>query len=152
MVTDSHVAHYIAMFIVFVVAVSFSIGWAKADGIKPISDKFDLGYIEDYPVEQTGVVTAVVEEYDELKDLERKVKIAKLKKQLDDLNNPPPPKKPPIKPVKKPSTPSVFDDCVSALIGLGTPARKAKAEAQNIFDRNPNIKTVQDFITEYGKR
>ena len=152
MVTDSHVAHYIAMFIVFVVAVSFSIGWAKADGIKPISDKFDLGYIEDYPVEQTGVVTAVVEEYDELKDLERKVKIAKLKKQLDDLNNPPPPKKPPIKPVKKPSKPSVFDDCVSALIGLGTPARKAKAESQNIFDRNPNIKTVQEFITEYGKR
>ena len=150
MVTDSEVAYFIAMFIIFVMAVSFSIGWAKADGIKPITDKFELGYIEDYPVEQTGVVIPVAEEYDELKDLKRQVEIAKLKQQLHDLNNP----KPPIKPTQrpKPTKPAVFDDCVSALIGLGTPARKAKAEAQNIFDRNPNIKTVQEFITEYGKR
>jgi hypothetical protein len=153
MVTDSHVAHYIAMFIIFVVAISFSIGWAKADGIKPITDKFELGYIEDYPVEKTGVVIPVAEEYDELKDLERKVKIAKLKKQLYELNNPKvveQPKKPVEQP--KPSKPPIFDDCVSALVALGTPARKAKAEAQIIFDRKPNIKTVQDFITEYGKR
>jgi len=150
MVTDSHVAHYIAMFIVFVVAISFSIGWAKADGIKPISDKFELGYIEEDILPVSPVEIEVVDEYDELKDLKRQVEIAKLKQQLHDLNNP----KPPIKPTQrpKPTKPAVFDDCVSALIGLGTPARKAKAEAQNIFDRNPNIKTVQEFITEYGKR
>lgn len=149
MVTDSQVAYFIAMFIVFVVACSFSIGWAKADGIKPFTDKFELGYIEDSPVEQ-NVLEPVVEEYDELKDLERKVKIAKLKKQLHDINNP----KPSVKPDKKskPSKPAVFDDCISALTGLGTPARKAKAEAQVIFEKNPNIKTVQEFITEYGKR
>jgi len=149
MVTDSQVAYFIAMFIVFVVACSFSIGWAKADGIKPFTDKFELGYIEDSPVEQ-NVLEPVVEEYDELKDLERKVKIAKLKKQLHDINNP----KPSVKPDKKskPSKPAIFDDCVSALAGLGTPARKAKAEAQVIFEKNPNIKTVQEFITEYGKR
>jgi len=149
MVTDSQVAYFIAMFIVFVVACSFSIGWTKADGIKPFTDKFELGYIEDSPIEQ-NVLEPVVEEYDELKDLERKVKIAKLKKQLDDINNP----KPSVKPDKKskPSKPAIFDDCVSALAGLGTPARKAKAEAQVIFEKNPNIKTVQEFITEYGKR
>ena len=149
MVTDSQVAYFIAMFIVFVVACSFSIGWAKADGIKPFTDKFELGYIEDSPIEQ-NVLEPVVEEYDELKDLERKVKIAKLKKQLYDINNP----KPSVKPDKKskPSKPAIFDDCVSALAGLGTPARKAKAEAQVIFEKNPNIKTVQEFITEYGKR
>ena len=149
MVTDSQVAYFIAMFIVFVVACSFSIGWTKADGIKPFTDKFELGYIEDSPIEQ-NVLEPVVEEYDELKDLERKVKIAKLKKQLYDINNP----KPSVKPDKKskPSKPAIFDDCVSALAGLGTPARKAKAEAQVIFEKNPNIKTVQEFITEYGKR
>ena len=154
MVTDSYIAHYFAMFIVFVIAVSFSIGWAKADGTKPFSDKFDLGYIEDYPLEPNA--TVVVDDYDELKDLERQVKIAKLKKQLQDLNKPPEPKqtkkKAPKQQPKQPSKPAIFDDCVSALIGLGTPARKAKAEVQNIFDRNPNIKTVQQFITEYGKR
>ena len=152
MVTDSHIAHFIAMFIVFVVACSFSIGWAKADGIKPFTDKFELGYIEDRPIEQ-NVLEPVVQEYEELKDLERKVKIAKLKKQLHDINNP----KPSVRSVKpdkksKPSKPAVFDDCISALTGLGTPARKAKAEAQVIFEKNPNIKTVQEFITEYGKR
>mgnify|MGYP001347855409 CR=1 FL=1 len=149
MVTDSELAYFIAMFIVFVMAVSFSIGWAKADGIKPFSDKFELGYIEE-DVLPAPVEIQVAEEYDELKDLKRQVEIAKLKQQLHDLNNP----KPPIKPTQrsKPTKPAIFDDCVSALTGLGTPARKAKAEAQNIFDKNPKIKTVQDFITEYGKR
>lgn len=150
MVTDSQTAYFIAMFIVFVFALSFSIGWAKADGIKPISDKFELGYIEEDVLPVTPVQAQVVEEYDELKDLKRQVEIAKLKQQLHDLNNP----KPPIKPAQrpKPTKPAIFDDCVSALVGLGTPTRKAKAEAQIIFDKNPNIKTVQDFITEYGKR
>lgn len=154
MVTDSYIAHYFAMFIVFVIAISFSIGWAKADGTKPFSDKFDLGYIEDYPLEPNA--TVVVNDYDELKDLERQVKIAKLKKQLQELNKPPEPKqtqkKAPKQQPQKPTKPAIFDDCVSALVGLGTPVRKAKAEVQNIFDRNPNIKTVQEFITEYGKR
>ena len=154
MVTDSYIAHYFAMFIVFVIAISFSIGWAKADGTKPFSDKFDLGYIEDYPLEPNA--TVVVNDYDELKDLERQVKIAKLKKQLQELNKPPEPKqtqkKAPKQQPQKPTKPAIFDDCVSALVGLGTPVRKAKAEVQNIFDRNPNIKTVQQFITEYGKR
>jgi len=150
MVTDSEVAYFIAMFIVFVVACSFSIGWAKADGIKPISDKFELGYIEEDVLPEIPVQAQIVEEYDELEDLKRQVEIAKLKQQLHDLNNP----KPPIKPTKKPKTtkPAIFDDCVNALVTLGTPARKAKAETQIIFDTNPNIKTVQDFITEYGKR
>lgn len=150
MVTDSQTAYFIAMFIVFVFALSFSIGWAKADGIKPISDKFELGYIEEDVLPVTPVQAQVVEEYDELKDLKRQVEIAKLKQQLHDLNNP----KPPIKPTQRPKStkPAIFDDCVSALVGLGTPTRKAKAEAQIIFDKNPDIKTVQDFITEYGKR
>ena len=150
MVTDSQTAYFIAMFIVFVFALSFSIGWAKADGIKPISDKFELGYIEEDVLPVTPVQAQIVEEYDELKDLKRQVEIAKLKQQLHDLDNP----KPPIKPTQrpKPTKPAIFDDCVSALAGLGTPTRKAKAEAQIIFDKNPDIKTVQDFITEYGKR
>ena len=100
MVTDSEVAYFIAMFIVFVLAVSFSIGWAKADGIKPLSDKFELGYIEDVSPE-TPVEIQVADEYDELKDLERQVKIAKLKKQLQDLNKPPEPKQPQKKAPKK---------------------------------------------------
>ncbi len=158
MVTDSHAAHFIAMFIVFVVACSFSIGWAKTDGIKPFTDKFELGYIEDYPVEQTATVTPTTEDYDEVKDLKKQIEIAKLKKQLRQLNKPPEIKKVsktsrPNKPKQqKPEKSPIFDDCVSALIGLGTPARKAKAEAQTIFEKNSNIKTVQEFITEYGKR
>lgn len=149
MVTDSEVAYFIAMFIVFVFALSFSIGWAKADGTQPFSDKFELGYIEE-DVLTPPVQVQVADEYDELKDLKRQVEIAKLKQQLHDLNNPKPAIKPTQKP--KPTKPAIFDDCVDALVALGTPARKAKAEAQIIFDKNPNIKTVQDFITEYGKR
>jgi len=76
-----------------------------------ISDKFNLGYVDE-PSEKTVNVV-----------------IKKEKKE-----NP------------------LFKDCTEALVSLGVPKRKAKAEAQIIFDRNPNIKTVQDFITEYGKK
>jgi hypothetical protein len=99
------------------------------------NDNFDLGYVRD------NVPTAMVieEQYDELKELKRKLEIAKLKKQLAELEKPT-------------YNNELFNDCVDSLIGLGTPSRKAKAEAQNIFNKNPNIKTVQEFITEYGKR
>jgi len=163
MITDSYIAHFIAMFIVFVIACSFSVGWAKADGTKPLSDKFELGYIEDSPIQYV----TVQEPYDELKELERAVKLAKLKKQLKELHEPTPTKAPvkqvkaPVKQAKAPAKQVVqkedkdnllFTDCKDALVGLGVPARKAKAEVQNLLDQNPNIKTVQQFITEYGKR
>ena len=156
MITDSYIAHFIAMFIVFVIACSFSVGWAKADGTKPLSDKFELGYIEDSPIQYV----TVQEPYDELKELERAVKLAKLKKQLKELHEPTPTKAP-VKQAKAPAKKVVqkedkdnllFTDCKDALVGLGVPARKAKADVQNLFDQNPNIKTVQQFITEYGKR
>jgi len=170
MITDSYIAHFIAMFIVFVIACSFSVGWAKADGTKPLSDKFELGYIEDSPIQYV----TVQEPYDELKELERAVKLAKLKKQLKELHEPTPTKAPvkqakaPVKQAKAPAKQAkapakqvvqkedkdnlLFTDCKDALVGLGVPARKAKADVQNVFDQNPNIKTVQQFITEYGKR
>jgi len=150
MVTDSQVAHYIAMFIVFVMATSFSIGCYKKEGIKPLSDKFELGYIEDSPIQYV----TVQEPYDELKELERAVKLAKLKKQLQELNNPKPikTKRKVVKNEVKKTQPDIFDDCISAIVSLGTPVRKAKVDVQNLFDQNPNIKTVQQFITEYGKR
>ena len=163
MVTDSYLAHYIAMFFIFVMATSFSIGCYKKEGIKPLSDKFELGYIEDSPIQY---VTAQ-EPYDELKELEKAVKIAKLKKQLKELHEPTPTKAPvkqakaPVKQAKAPAKQVVqkedkdnllLTDCKDALVGLGVPARKAKVDVQNLFDQNPNIKTVQQFITEYGKR
>lgn len=149
MVTDSQIAHYIAMFIVFVMATSFSIGCYKKEGIKPLSDKFELGYIEDSPIQYV----TVQEPYNELKELEKAVKIAKLKKQLKELHEPTPTKAPVKQVVQKEDKDNLlFTDCKDALVGLGVPARKAKADVQNVFDQNPNIKTVQQFITEYGKR
>ena len=107
-------------------------------GAKPIkfSDNFDLGYIRDNDPSKTIEVEA---EKDELEELKRQVEIAKLRKQLKELQNPT-------------ADDSLMKDCVDALVGLGTPARKAKTEAQTIFDKNPSIKTVQEFITEHGKR
>jgi len=124
----------------FIMAISFLVG-IFSDNVKPIklTDKFDLGYIEDKPVAQNYSQVTVAEEYDELKDLKRKVEIEKLKKQLRELQ----------KPV---FDDDLFRDCVDALTGLGTSPRKAKAETQVLFEKNPNIKTVQEFIREYGKR
>ncbi len=118
------------------IAINFFVGMFSPEA-KPISDRFELGYIDDNDSESK--VEVAIEEKDELQELRRQVEIAKLKKQLSEL--------------EEPSFDKVlFKDCVDALTGLGTPARKAKAEAQTILDKNPNIKTVQEFITEYGKR
>ncbi len=158
---DGETAFFLGSFVAYllgvIVIVSFIYGMLNKN-VKPLtfSDEIEIGIIKDKPapIQKTRsvprpqpIATQVVNvEEDELKVLKRKVEIAKLKKQLHDLNNPKPPKE------SKPSKPPIFNDCVSALTTLGSPVRKAKAEAQNIFDRNPNIKTVQEFITEYGKR
>ena len=118
------------------IAINFFVGLFSPDA-KPLSDRFELGYIDDN--DSNDKVEVAIEEKDELQELRRQVEIAKLKKQLSELEEPSFDK-------------ALFNDCVDALTGLGTPARKAKAEAQNIFEKNPNIKTVQEFITEYGKR
>ena len=118
------------------IAINFFVGLFSADA-KPLSDRFELGYIDDN--DSNDKVEVAIEEKDELQELRRQVEIAKLKKQLSELEEPSFDK-------------ALFNDCVDALTGLGTPARKAKAEAQTIFEKNPNIKTVQEFITEYGKR
>jgi len=118
------------------IAINFFVGLFSPEA-KPLSDRFELGYIDDN--DSNGKVEVAIEEKDELQELRRQVEIAKLKKQLSEL--------------EEPSFDKVlFKDCVDALTGLGTPARKAKAEAQTILEKNPNIKTVQEFITEYGKR
>ena len=128
--------------------------------VEPISfnDKFQIGYIDDnvpQNIQQEVILEAELVEEDELKKLKKQLEIAKLKKQLRELSEPKPVKQqvkqPPVKKVQKKDNP-LLADCVSALVGLGTPVRKAKAEVQIIFERNPNIKTVQEFITEYGKR
>jgi len=112
-----------------------------ASGRFKMKDKFDIGYIDEAKPRKvhSTLVTEVKETYDEVKDLKRQIEILKLKKQLEEL--------------QKPSfDKALFDDCVDVLVGLGSPARKAKSEAQNTFEKNPNIQTVQEFITEYGRR
>tara|TARA_Y100001937_G_C7022010_1_gene285896 strand:- start:148 stop:570 length:423 start_codon:yes stop_codon:yes gene_type:complete len=118
------------------IAVNFFLGLFSSE-TNPLSDRFELGYIDDN--NSDSKVEVAIEEKDELQELRRQVEIAKLKKQLSELEEPSFDK-------------ALLKDCVDALTGLGTPARKAKAEAQTIFEKNPNIKTVQEFITEYGKR
>ena len=121
--------------VLFICSMIYGILNKNVEPLKPFSDNFDLGYIKD------DVVNAVVvaEPFDEVKELKKQVEILKLKKQLAELQ-------------KSTFDNELFNDCVDTLVGLGTPARKAKAEVQGIFNKAPNIKTVQEFITEYGKR
>lgn len=63
----------------------------------------------------------------------------------------PEPKQVTVKVKKEKVVNPILQDCTDALIALGVPKRKAKAEAENIL-KNDKITTVQEFITEYGKR
>jgi len=129
-----------SMILIFTTSCLYGIFSKTAKPLR-ISDKFELGFIEDnYEPEQVVVESVKISEpYDEVKELKKKIELLKLKKQLEELQKPS---------VNK----ELIEDCVETLISLGTPSRKAKAEAENIINNNPNIKTVQQFITEYGKR
>jgi len=142
--------------IIFTSSVVYGIFSKNSKPLK-IGNNFDLGYItDDEPLEEE-IPTPVSspsprpskksdDDYDELKSLKRQVEIAKLKKQLAGLQNPTEPR------ASKPKVNVLLDACQAALVSLGVPKRKAKAEADVVLQSNPSIKTVQDFITEYGKR
>ena len=102
-------------------------------------DKIQLGYIDE--------VTPSVEitDGDELSQLKKQVEILKLRKQLEQLKDEC--SSPTNNPTKK-----LMADCTEALVSLGVPKRKARAEADVVMQSNSNIKTVKEFITEYGKR
>jgi hypothetical protein len=91
------------------------------DSIK-ISDKFNIGYVDEPNAQNVNVKVSV----------SNKPKSKKLNKPLEDNK--------------------LIEDCIETLVVLGTPKRKAQAQVKTVFDKNPNIKTVQDFITEYGKK
>jgi len=136
--TTSFIAQLVSISCVVWVCYNIVFGIKNPEKSAPvISDNFQLGYI-DSPQSST-VVTAQIQEVDELQKLKRQVEMAKLKKQLaeleqdDDVDN------------------ALLKDCVDTLVSLGTPKRKATAEAKQIL-QSSNIKTVQEFITEYGKR
>lgn len=148
--TTSFIAQLISMSCVIWVCYNIVFGIKNPDKCKPaLSDNFQLGYVRDDEPSQT--FRGAVEE-DELEALKREVEIAKLKKQLVELKarqvHAPNSKN---KPKDQSDVNPILQDCIDALIALGVPKRKAKAEADNILE-NSNIKTVQDFITEYGKR
>ena len=77
-----------SLVVIFTLSV---IGGFLSKTAKPLqlSNNFDLGYItDDEVIEQPQEVQIVVEEKDELKELKRQVEIAKLKKQLAELQKP----------------------------------------------------------------
>jgi hypothetical protein len=120
------------------IMVNFFVGMFSSS-VEPINlSEIELGYIKETAEELPTIQT----EDDELKVLERRVKIAKLKMQLEELEGS----------KTKSIDETLLKDCIDVVIGLGTSKRKAKAEVEIIFENNPEIKSVQQFITEYGKR
>jgi len=142
------IAQLILFSLVIIFTVSFLVGVFNKNA-KPlnISNKFDLGYIDDVKP-STVARPSVAAKDDELESLKKQIEIARLRKQLSSLQNS---SKLNVKPEKQKINP-LLDDCCSVLVSLGVPKRKARAEAEIVLQSSPSIKTVQDFITEYGKR
>lgn len=102
--------------------------------VKPlkIPDRFDIGYVDD---PEPQVIYVEVE------------KAPKPKKKQ--------PKKVVPKQTAKKSCPAddqLRQDCVDALVSLGTKKGEARRVAAQCLAQNPHIKTVQEFIPEVFKR
>lgn len=116
------------------IMINFFIGLFSPSATAMNLSEIELGYIKEPQVNQTHQYVG----YDEVAELKRKVELLKLQKQLKELEG-------------SSVDNELLNECVETLVALGTPKRKAKAEAETILE-NSNIKTVQEFITEYGKR
>lgn len=151
-------AENLSIIITILMITALVFGLSSGRLFTKIPDKFDIGYIEDRPIQYSIIHSTAAKERkaaslpkpkvtkpiapkedDELETLKRKVQIAKLKRELEELE----------KPI---FNNDLFDDCINILVGLGVPKRKAKAEAQVIFEKYPNIKDHNEFIEKYGKR
>ena len=148
----------IALAIGAFIAVCVLWGAINPESVEPfkIPDKFELGYIEDNnPLAETYQL-AEEYEYDELKDLERQVKIKKLKQQLKEMDEPKAQTKPKkTKPKKTKPTQQVnpiIKDCIDAMIAMGEKKSVARSTVNKYFVNNPNTKSVEDFISGVFKK
>jgi hypothetical protein len=95
--------------------------------------KIELGYLDDD--EELGFNDGdVYIGEDELSNLKKQVEMLKLKKQLEEL--------------KSECSSPLMKDCIDALVAIGEQKSAAKTKAKNVFDRCPDIKTVDEFIKE----
>ena len=143
----------IALAIGAFIAVCVLWGAINPDSVEPfkIPDKFELGYIEDNnPLSETCQL-AEEYEYDELKDLERQVKIKKLKQQLKEMDEPKT-KTTPKKVETKQQVNPLITECVQALVAMGEKQSVARATVNKYFVNNPNTKSVEDFISGVFKK
>ena len=141
----------IALAIGAFIAVCVLWGAINPDSVKQlkIPDKFEIGYIEDNnPLAETS---QLVQEYDELKDLERQVKIKKLKKQLKEMDEPKTKTRPKKAETKQQVNP-LITECVQTLVGMGEKQSVARSTVNKYFVNNPNTKSVEDFISGVFKK
>lgn len=124
-----HLADIISGVMFLLVSFSFLYGYLFPNSFQtPNLSRIDTGIYLSEPTTKTDT--------SKISSLEHE--LAQLRKQIQESNKP------------NNQTNPLFTDCVDTLIALGTPARKAKVEAQNIFN-NKNITSVEQFIGEIGK-
>lgn len=105
------------------------------------NDKIKLGYIDTVKIIDTHE--------EELKSLRKQVEVLKLKKQLNDLQN---------QTTQQQNTPVIqtinplVNDCVDALVALGEKKSSAKKLTETYFAKNPNVKTIEEFIQGVFKK
>ena len=149
-VTVDFISMFAAIAIGTFIAICFTWGFLNSDSVEPLKvpDKFELGYIED---RNPPVKVSAREEYDELKDLERQVKIKKLKQELKSMDKPKP-QRTSKKPEHKKETNSIVIDCIDAMIAMGEKKSVARATVNKYFVNNPNTKSVEDFLAGVFKK
>jgi len=129
--TTAWLAQLISLGFIIYIGWNVAYGTRNPDKVRPvsISDNYDIGYVKSTP-------QYTVE--DELKKLERQVKMAKLRKELAELEEPD-------------VDNSLLCDCVDTLVALGNTKSEAQKAAKQILQTS-NVTTVQEFLREYGKR
>lgn len=104
------------------------------------NDNVRIGYIDDRPEVN-------------LNDLKKEVQYLKLKKQLAELQ-----RESQIDSLTKTNAETnsidekLFNDCVKALMALGENKKSAKKVTFDYFTKNPNIKTVEEFVLGVYKK
>ena len=129
-------------FLTIIVTTFISVFWAVcymygvcSKNVKPLtfSDKFDIGYIDDNKPDNSELI-AVVNPNPPKTKIKSKAKKKKKEKEISQHDE------------------TFVRECVSALVGLGIKSAAAKRNVNDFLDKNPEVKTVEEFIEGIFKK
>lgn len=122
-------ATVISFVFIFYVLICLIYGYNNPSKCKPLSDNYQIGYISSNQKTNNDITYL----QSEIRELNNEIKNLKRKKKKKKFNHP------------------MLQDCIDALIALGSNKADAKNQVEQ-FLKNNNVDSIEEFIVKFFKK